>query len=305
MLAFYPLDQLVTRAQAASKGTSKHPWKALVDVVATEGVSGLYRGLNSTLITLFAANFIYFYAFHFVRIVSTRKGTLKDVIEKMGLSRPVFNLLLGTFAGAINVMFVQPLWVANARLKLQGTTDDSEQYKGILDVIVRIYREEGVTKLWAGVSSSLLLCCNPAIQFAVYETIKRILVRRKGKKAHNLRGLEAFVLGAFSKWIATIATYPLQVAQTRLRSGKGSEHYHGTFHCLLRILQAEGRGGLYRGMETKLWHSTLISALMFLTYEKIQKGVGAAVGNVVNPRARQAPPAGGEKIKAGDRKSVV
>eukprot|EP00961_Rhodomonas_salina_P115931 1560171-Rhodomonas_salina.1 len=88
MLAFYPLDQLVTRAQAASKGTSKHPWKALVDVVATEGVSGLYRGLNSTLITLFAANFIYFYAFHFVRIVSTRKGTLKDVIEKMGLSRP-------------------------------------------------------------------------------------------------------------------------------------------------------------------------------------------------------------------------
>jgi hypothetical protein len=30
------------------------------------------------------------------------------------------NLLLGTIAGAINVCFVQPLWVANARLKLQG-----------------------------------------------------------------------------------------------------------------------------------------------------------------------------------------
>ena len=32
-----------------------------------------------------------------------------------------------------------------------------------------------------------------------------------------------------------------------------------------------------RGMETKLWHSTLISALMFLTYEKIQRLVENAI----------------------------
>jgi len=302
MLAFYPLDQLVTRAQAAAKGKSKSPWRAFNDVIATEGVTGLYRGLNSTLITLFAANFIYFYAFHFVRIFSTRKGKLKDLIKRTGMSRPVFNLLLGTFAGAINVMFVQPLWVANARLKLQGATDLNEpdqQYKGILDVIVRIYKEEGIGKLWAGVSSSLLLCCNPAIQFAVYETIKRIIVRRSGKTSHNLRSIEAFALGAFSKWVATIATYPLQVAQTRLRNQKGScadEKYHGTFHCLLKILEKEGRGGLYRGMETKLWHSTLISALMFLTYEKIQRGVGAVF---VRPSQMGQAQQDKDKIKAG------
>ena len=35
---------------------------------------------------------------------------------------------------------------------------------------------------------------------------------------------------------------------------------------LSQVYLEEGAAGLFRGMETKLWHSTLISALMFLTY---------------------------------------
>ena len=70
-----------------------------------------------------------------------------------------------------------------------------------------------------------------------------------------------------------------QVAQTRLRFGKSCSRpeYKGTFDCLRHIYETEGRPGLYRGMETKLWHSTLISALMFLSYEKIQLAVSRVV----------------------------
>ena len=64
----------------------------------------------------------------------------------------------------------------------------------------------------------------------------------------------------------------MQVAQTRLRfqsSAKDAESkavvYRGTLDCIAKIYQREGAEGLYRGVETKLWHSTLISALMFLT----------------------------------------
>ena len=76
--AFYPLDQLVMRAQAATeKGKSGGPLRAMLDVIATEGVPGLYRGLGSTLFTLFAANFIYFYAFHLMRAVAMRNQRLR------------------------------------------------------------------------------------------------------------------------------------------------------------------------------------------------------------------------------------
>lgn len=44
------------------------------------------------------------------------------------------------------------------------------------------------------VALSFFLFPSLLLQFAVYETIKRILVRRKGKKAHNLRGLVPFLL---------------------------------------------------------------------------------------------------------------
>ncbi|KAJ1490958.1 mitochondrial carrier domain-containing protein [Baffinella frigidus] len=278
MLVFYPLDQLVIRAQTARKEARKSTFRQLQEVLKTEGVRGLYRGMNSTLITLFTANFIYFYAFHILRLMATKSEASRDLGRRLRVSNAVFNLLLGTLAGAINVMFVQPLWVANSRLKLQGATGSSipaGTYSGVVDVIMKIFREEGFDKLWAGLSSSLLLCCNPAIQFAVYETIKNKLINQRGA-AGRLRSLEAFALGAMAKWVATVSTYPVQVAQTRLRFQRAPDpgvqaRYRGTIDCITKIFREEGKAGLFSGMETKLWHSTLISALMFLTYEKIQK----------------------------------
>ena len=75
-----------------------------------------------------------------------------------------------------------------------------------------------------------------------------------------------------------------QVAQARLRSSgrsdeaSGGRAYHGTVDCLLKIYRHEGSQGLFSGVQTKLWHSAFISALMFLTYEKIQRTVERALG---------------------------
>ena len=51
--------------------------RELQDVLATEGVRGLYRGIHSTLFTLFAANFIYFYAFHILRLTASRSAAAR------------------------------------------------------------------------------------------------------------------------------------------------------------------------------------------------------------------------------------
>lgn len=51
----------------------------MMDVISTEGVSGLYRGLSSTLFTLFFANFIYFYAFHLMRAFVSRNPRIRRI----------------------------------------------------------------------------------------------------------------------------------------------------------------------------------------------------------------------------------
>lgn len=79
------------------------------------------------------------------------------------------------------------------------------------DGLKRISRDEGVGALWNGTLPSLLLVVNPALQMAVYESIKR---RMAGTE---LNSLGYFLIGAIAKAVATTLTYPLQLIQTKLR----------------------------------------------------------------------------------------
>lgn len=87
-------------------------------------------------------------------------------------------------------------------------------------------------------------------------------------------------MGAFAKAVATVLTYPIQLAQSRLRAMKSQGHskqdpnkpsyqYKGTLDVLIKVLQNDGPLGLFRGMEAKLWQTVATAAFMFLTYEKI------------------------------------
>uniref|UniRef100_G1NI84 Solute carrier family 25 member 17 n=1 Tax=Meleagris gallopavo TaxID=9103 RepID=G1NI84_MELGA len=103
--------------------------------------------------------------------------------------------------------------VANTRLKLQGAKFRNEDivatnYKGIIDAFHQIIRDKGASALWNGTFPSLLLVFNPAIQFMFYE---------KNKEAVKLTSLDAFVMGAVAKAVATTLTYPLQTVQSILR----------------------------------------------------------------------------------------
>lgn len=72
---------------------------------------GLYRGLEPVLVSLCASNFVYFYSFHGLRSVFNKKGSNQSAAR---------DLLLGSIAGAINVLLTTPLWVVNMRMKMQG-----------------------------------------------------------------------------------------------------------------------------------------------------------------------------------------
>uniref|UniRef100_A0A3Q0SC72 Solute carrier family 25 member 17 n=1 Tax=Amphilophus citrinellus TaxID=61819 RepID=A0A3Q0SC72_AMPCI len=173
--------------------------------------------------------------------------------------------------GVVNVLVTTPLWVVNTRLKLQGSKFRNEDirpttYSGILDAFVQIIRDEGVGSLWNGTFPSLLLVLNPAIQFMIYEGLKRKLRRGIPKE---LSSLEVFVIGAIAKAVATTVTYPLQTIQSILRVCL--HHMLFTFKISRNYLyiQKYGMLGLFKGLEAKLLQTVLTAALMFLLYEKI------------------------------------
>ncbi len=66
--------------------------------------------------------------------------------------------------------------------------------------------------MWKGLSSSLILVSNPIIQFVIYEQLKKVIPIDKDSKLYDL---VIFLMGALSKMISTIFTYPLTVIRTK------------------------------------------------------------------------------------------
>jgi len=99
-----------------------------------------------------------------------------------------------------------------------------------------------------------------------------------------LSPVEAFVVGAVAKTIATVATYPVQLAQTvlrlqekrspagtmeEIRDDVANDGDKDTLRCLVRIYQEGGVAGIYQGMNAKLLQTVLTASFMFIGYEKI------------------------------------
>uniref|UniRef100_W5N0G0 Solute carrier family 25 member 17 n=1 Tax=Lepisosteus oculatus TaxID=7918 RepID=W5N0G0_LEPOC len=144
----------------------------LTEIIREEGILAPYRGWFPVICSLCCSNFVYFYCFN----------SLKVVWVKGQRSTPGRDLLMGIVAGVVNVLMTTPLWVVNTRLKLQGakfhnTDIRPTHYAGILDAFRQIVRAEGVLALWNGTLPSLLLVLNPAVQFMIYEGLKRQLMR--------------------------------------------------------------------------------------------------------------------------------
>ena len=125
--------------------------------------------------------------------------------------------------------------------------------------------DQGWSSLWKGLTPALLLCTNPSINYSVFDMTKnRILARRHGSRS-TLTMPEAFLVGLFAKFVATIATYPLIRAKVILMVTSEKS----LVASLCRSYREEGLCGLYRGCDWQLVHTLLKSALMMMVREKI------------------------------------
>jgi len=94
---------------------------------------------------------------------------------------------------------------------------------------------------------------------------------------------KAFIIGALSKTMATVVTYPYIMAKTRLQAKyddtdeqgdsttkivegkriKKKERYSGAIDCLTQVYRESGPTGWYRGMQAQITKAVLSQALLF------------------------------------------
>ncbi|KIY51796.1 mitochondrial carrier [Fistulina hepatica ATCC 64428] len=321
----YPLDVAKTRIQAqpAVLGTTPSMTSVLLKVLEKEGLLGWYRGFGATMINTFSQQYAYFFFYSFARSWYTkrRKGPLSTAAE----------LLLGAFAGALAQIFTIPVAVIATRQQVgppsrpnsgvgtplspyngNGTDDDIDD--SFLGVAREIIEEEGVTGLWLGLKPGLVLTVNPAITYGVYERVKSLLVLAKtaaqsAKSSSEplklaLSPWQSFLLGALSKTLATVVTYPYIMAKVRIQARSADSHveiphphtYHhthsrhvGALDILLRVWRRQGVLGWYQGMEAQIAKAVLASALLFTSREVFEQWAVAII--LMLGRLRRGRPA--------------
>ncbi|GMI79311.1 peroxisomal adenine nucleotide carrier 1 [Hibiscus trionum] len=272
----YPLDTCKTKFQAEVQSHGQRKYRNLSDVlweaVSTGQFLSLYQGLGTKNLQSFIAQFIYFYGYSYFKRLYLEKSGSKSIGTKA-------NLILAAAAGACTAIVTQPLDTASSRMQ----TSAFGKSKGLWKTL----SEGTLSDAFDGLGISLLLTSNPSIQFTVFDQLKQRLLMQKLKEADHgsspvvLSASTAFLLGAVSKSIATILTYPairckvmIQAAdpddgsddQTKRAQPKPRKTVLGVVRT---IWKREGISGFFKGLEAQITKTVLSSALLLMIKEKI------------------------------------
>lgn len=245
-------------------------------IMEQDGIGGFFRGLSPTLIGIIPSRSAYFYAYQ------RCKHALGPYIPE---GSPGNALISGFLAGVCGNTLTNPIWMVRTRMQILADQAAGQRvYAGYGDAIATIFKEEGIAGFYKGICASYWGCTEGAMQFILYEQFKtRLLTRKNNHRASQglpptdqLSSTTYFCSAAAAKLIAAIATYPHEVARTRLReqSRAGVFKYSGMWQTLRIIAQEEGRQGLYSGMGVHLMKVVPNSAMMFLTYEIVRSWLG-------------------------------
>ncbi|KIK55152.1 hypothetical protein GYMLUDRAFT_176121 [Collybiopsis luxurians FD-317 M1] len=325
----YPLDVAKTRIQALpkSKGNDDLSMFALIArIFKKEGPLALYGGFGATMLNTFSMQYAYFFFYSIVRTSYISRITRK--LPK-GSKAPALStaaeLLLGAIAGALAQIFTIPVSViatrqqvgrvSKPRSQLPSNTTDVEPKPSddsFMAVAREIIEEEGVGGLWLGIKPGLVLTVNPAITYGMYERVKSILLLAKAKAGvdSKMSAGQSFVIGALSKTLATVVTYPYIMAKVRIQARsadldneepehpteKSAPHiphhtnpksrHPGALDVLAKVWKREGVIGWYQGMQAQIIKAVLSQALLFMSKEQFERWTLALIVLFAQMRSR-------------------
>jgi len=247
MALTYPLITLSTRAQVESKKADTNVLLAARRIFAREGLRGLYAGLESALFGITVTNFVYYYWYEWTRAFFTKAAEKAGRVG--GKLTALESMAAGAVAGSLTVLMTNPIWVVNTRMtarksesdEVLGAPGQKKAAPSTFATLRSIIKEEGVTRLFAGVLPALVLVINPILQYTIFEQLKQVLEKRR-----KVTPTDSFYLGALGKLAATSITYPYITVKSRAHVATNQKE--GMFSSFNRILKEEGWSGLYGGM---------------------------------------------------------
>lgn len=146
---------------------------------------------------------------------------------------PCFNALLALHKGDFEIqvmlcLFLYPVLYNRMQNDVKLPPELRRNYAHALDGLLRVWKEEGIKKLFSGASMAASRGAMVTVgQLSCYDQAKQ-LVLGTGLMTDNI--FTHFVASFIAGGCATVLCQPMDVVKTRLMNSKGE--YRGVIHCL-------------------------------------------------------------------------
>lgn len=174
MLVVYPLDFARTRLGAdVAKGAAERQFTGLLDclkkIFASDGISGLYRGMIISILGIIPYRASYFGLF------DTGKRML-PIVNQNVLYKFIFAQIVTSTSGHISY----PFDTVRRRMMMQsGKKALDVQYSGTWDCFCKIYHNEGPKAFYKGALSNVFRGVGASMVLVIYDEMKDFLTKDK------------------------------------------------------------------------------------------------------------------------------
>ncbi|KAI8905582.1 mitochondrial carrier domain-containing protein [Gorgonomyces haynaldii] len=238
-LLMTPFDVIKTRMQSGDIPNST-TLQGTKYILSKNGISGLYKGLGTTLVMSLPASVIYYVGYEYLR-------------DQMQPLTPYAPLLSGSLARTITVTLVSPLELFRTRIQAS-----EHGFHDTLAGIRSLLKERGLRVLWKGLSPSLWRDVPfSAIYWTLYEHIKPYA-------CFDSLFLNAFLNGCVSGTTAALLTHPFDVTKTLQQTRTASV---GMIPLMQTVYKEQGFRGLFVGLGPRLAKVAPACGIMISSYE--------------------------------------
>ncbi|XP_039116536.1 mitochondrial carrier protein MTM1-like isoform X1 [Dioscorea cayenensis subsp. rotundata] len=173
---------------------------------------------------------------------------------------------------------------------------DCFQYKGTMDVFIKVIRQEGFARLWRGTNAGLALAIpTVGIYLPCYDIFRNWIEDFTTRNVPSLTPYAPLVAGSFARSLACITCSPIELARTRMQAYKefqAGAKPPGMWKTLLGVLSPirsttnlpnlQGYRMLWTGVGAQLARDVPFSAICWATLEPNRRRLLRLVGEEGN-----------------------
>ncbi|KAL1122680.1 hypothetical protein AAG570_003007, partial [Ranatra chinensis] len=253
-----PLDRTKINFQIVNRPyNARMAFMFILHSYKTDGLISLWRGNSATM-----ARIIPYAAIQFCSHEQWKRLLHVDTDFRKSKWR---RFLAGSLAGVTSQSLTYPLDLARARMAVTH----KDQYHTLVEVFVRIWKEEGPFAFYKGYLPTILgVIPYAGVSFYTYGTLKNYITEKYGQSNTIIN----LVCGAIAGMLGQSSSYPLDIVRRRMQtSAVTGNEYNSIAGTLRKVYMEEGvQKGFFKGLSMNWVKGPIAVGISFATYDHIR-----------------------------------